>query len=75
MSSTLPIFSNMNYYKNPTFVKLMRKWNKYLLDDIDDEKLCYEIEETLMFDMWQEARKWLKENKNKTYWRKDIGNC
>jgi hypothetical protein len=53
----------------------MRKWNKYLLDDIDDEKLCYEIEETLLFDMWQEARKWLKENKNKTYWRKDIGNC
>ncbi|MEK9897067.1 MAG: hypothetical protein VW518_11700 [Burkholderiaceae bacterium] len=69
------LFSNIEYYRNNTFVELMRKWNSYMTyegEDVEDEDLMFEWEELLLKDILFESKKWLKENRNKVGWRKDL---
>jgi len=69
------IFSNINYYKNHEFIRLMRNWNKYMDydgDDVDSDDIMAEWEETLIRDFLQASIEWLENNKTLTYWRKDL---
>lgn len=53
----------------------MRKWNSYMTyegEDVEDEDLMFEWEELLLKDILFESKKWLKENRNKVWWRKDL---
>jgi hypothetical protein len=55
-----PIFSNIDYYKNKTFQRLMREWNTYLEADIESDELAAEWEEQILKDFLDGARFWLK---------------
>jgi|8_EtaG_2_1085327.scaffolds.fasta_scaffold425608_2 hypothetical protein len=71
-TSSLPIFSNADYWKDPVFQHLMLKWNVYMQSDESDDDLLSEWEELLIKDFRLKARLWLKTNKRKTKWLENL---
>jgi hypothetical protein len=73
MSNPEPIFSNIDYYRNRQFQKLMRSWNEYIMysgKEVTNEDLMWEWEETLLKDFLKESKKWLWKNMaGNTFWR------
>lgn len=51
---------------------MMRKWNTYLDSEEPNINLLVEWEEILLKDFRTYANEWLKTNKKKTAWRKDL---
>ena len=75
MSNPAPLFSNIDYWTNPQFQRLMRNWNKYITyngDEINNTELMFEWEEVLLRDFLKHSKEWLKENRRKTNWRKEL---
>ncbi len=66
------IFSNPDYLLNSEFIHLMYRWHKYLGAENLDDDTAAQWEELLLKDFRKEAIKWLKENKRKTAWKKDL---
>ena len=50
----------------------MYRWHKYLGAENLDDDTAAQWEELLLKDFRKEANKWLKENKRKTAWKKDL---
>lgn len=65
-------FSSIEYYRNRKFQQMMRKWNTYLDSEEPNINLLVEWEEILLKDFRTYANEWLKTNKKKTAWRKDL---
>lgn len=72
MISPLPIFSNMDYYKNPQFQECLRFYNNVINLETDDEELMAIAEELAMSEIYAKSLRWLEQNKRKTAWRKDL---
>ena len=51
---------------------MMRRWNIYLESEEPNINLLVEWEEILLKDFRRYALEWLKENKGKTGWKKDL---
>ena len=66
------LFSSMEYYRNKKFQKMLLRWNTYMESDEDNAELLSTWEELLLQDFRIYANEWLKGNKNKTGWRKDL---
>jgi hypothetical protein len=71
-NSPLPFFSNIDYYLNRNFIELMRRYHSFLGSDERNPMLLFEWEQVILYDFYMEAVVWLKENKRKTAWRKDL---
>lgn len=72
MVNPFPIFSNYDYYLDERFQKMMLSWNIYLRSNVEDDDLLTAWEELLLKDFRIHANAWLKQNKGKTAWRKDL---
>ena len=72
MANPSPLFSQPDYYLNETFQALMRQWNTYINSEETDDEILAEWEEIIIKDFRRYANEWLKENKNKSAWRKDL---
>ena len=72
MISPLPIFSNMDYYKNSQFQECLRFYNNVINLETDDEELMAIAEELAMSEIYAKSLRWLEQNKRKTAWRKDL---
>ena len=62
-----PIFSNIDYYKDYNFQRLMRNWNNYITyegDEVSNTELMFEWEEVCLKDFLKGAREWLWNNKH-----------
>jgi hypothetical protein len=75
MSNPSPLFSNIDYYRNRQFQRLMRNWNKYIMysgDEVHNEELMFEWEELLLKDFLKHSREWLDKCKEDTFWREGL---
>jgi len=59
-----PIFSSIDYYKDPHFQRCLRNWNIYLDSEEPREQVLVEWEEVLLNDFLTHAREWLWNNKH-----------
>jgi len=66
---SLSIFSSNEYYKNKSFIRLMREWRKIDDDDYqeqilakydDGEELLEQMYENVLYDFLVAARFWLE---------------
>tara|TARA_R110002020_G_scaffold42971_4_gene125327 strand:+ start:995 stop:1216 length:222 start_codon:yes stop_codon:yes gene_type:complete len=72
MPNSTPIFSKKDYLINDEFNKLIVRWYMYMTADENDEELLTQWEEIILQDFRRYALDWLKKNKRKTWWRKDL---
>ena len=70
---SLSLFSSYDYYKNKTFIRLMRKYNKIdnkqfheltMASCDDGEEVLEQMYENLMLEFLRGARFWLKTMRN-----------
>jgi len=64
-------FSNVDYYKNEEFQRLMRAWNT-VNSKTDDPEILEELYRIVKFDFYRNAKEWLKHNYDEDEWKYDL---
>ena len=65
------LFSNIDFYKNHDFIKLMREWNNMLDSDVS-APIYAEWRDVLLCDFYKASLEWWNKNKDDDFWREGL---